>query len=113
MNFAPIAAGDLSTARESRGAVLVERHDPGRFATVRLGPFGETGDVRHFIDALRIEGSLVHAVLRSVTDDGVWTQSFTTEILDDSQTEAALEAAGLRRVRWLDDRKKWLHARVA
>lgn len=105
----------LSTCRQhvkAEGAVLIERHDPDRFAAVRPGPFGETGDVRHFIDALQIEGSLVHAVLRSVTDDGVWTQSFTTEILDDSQTKAALEAAGLRWVRWLDDRKKWLHACV-
>ncbi len=106
----------LATCRRhvtEEGAVLIERHDPDRFTAVRPGPFGEAGDVRHFIDALRIEGNLVHAILRSVTDASVWTQSFSTEILDDRQTVAALEAAGLRWVRWLDARKKWLHARVA
>jgi SAM-dependent methyltransferase len=89
------------------GAVLIERRNPATFSAIRPGPAGEEAGIRHVVESVRHEGRLAHIVLRSEATDGVWTQSYTHELIDDAQMAEALAAAGLQLVRWLDSPRRW------
>ncbi|MGK9230526.1 class I SAM-dependent methyltransferase [Inquilinus limosus] len=100
----------LATCRrhvQPGGAVLIERRNPDTFATLKPGPAGEEAGIRHIIESVRHDGRLAHITLRSEAADGVWTQSYTHELIDDAQMAAELASAGLRLVRWLDPPRRW------
>lgn len=90
------------------GQVLLERMPPeweSREGTREAG--GVTITLR---DIVR-DGDLVSAVLDYEADAGRWTQAFEARLISDEAVDAALERAGLRRVRWLDEKRAWLEAR--
>lgn len=89
------------------GAVLIERRNPATFFALQPGPAGEEAGIRHIIDSVRHEGRLSHITLRSEAADAAWTQSYTHELIDDTQMAEALASAGLRLDRWLDPPRRW------
>lgn len=95
------------------GVVLIERRNPATFASTRPGPAGEEAGIRHVVESVRHEGRLAHIVLRSEAADAAWTQSFTHELIDDTQMAEELNSAGLRLDRWLDAPRRWALAQPA
>lgn len=95
------------------GAILIERRNPVTFPTLRPGPAGEEAGIRHIIESVRHDGRLAHIVLRSEAADATWTQSYTHELMDDTQMASELTSAGLRLVRWLDPPRRWALAEPA
>ena len=92
------------------GQVLLERMPPEW--EPRQGT-SEVGGVRiSMSDAVR-DGDLVSAVMRYEAGTEQWSHAFTARLISDRDVDHALERAGLRRVRWLDERRTWLEARPA
>ncbi len=92
------------------GSHLVQAHDPDFdwLSAVRrkteLGPVSIT-----LLEAER-SGSLVRAAVRYEVGGQQWIQLFAAEILDEREIRAALSAADLRFIRWLDRRTGWFEA---
>ena len=90
------------------GQVLLERMPPEW--EPREGT-REAGGVRLTLsDAVR-DGELVSAVMRYEAEGQHWTHAFRARLISDEGVDAALERAGLRRVRWLDEPRAWVEAR--
>jgi hypothetical protein len=91
------------------GAVLVERlaPDPGGWVE---GATSERGGITFTLRDVHLEGRVVSATVEYFSDEGAWEHSFTSRILDDEETELALQAAGLRLDSFLDPARRWLRA---
>ena len=90
------------------GQVLLERMPPEwepREGTREAGGVSMT-----LRDAMR-DGNLVSAVMDYEAGGERWSHAFQARLISDDAVDAALERAGLRRVRWLDERRAWLDAR--
>ena len=61
-------------------------------------------------DVSRPAANLVSATVEYVVGDRCWTQTFTTERLDEPALTAALGAAGLRLDRYLTEDRTWIRA---
>ena len=89
------------------GTVLLERMAPDW--EPREG-IREAGGVRMTMrDAVR-DGDLASAVMEYEANGERWTHAFTSRLIADDAVDAALARAGLRRTRWLDERRAWLEA---
>jgi SAM-dependent methyltransferase len=86
------------------GKLLFERFDPDWMRTVEPGLLGTTGPVQMFLDDIRRDGATVAMTLRYEADGAQWLQSFTAQILDDADVDAALAAAGFAPARWITRR---------
>jgi SAM-dependent methyltransferase len=73
----------------------------------------EAGGVRIALRDFEADGARFSAVMEYEAGGKRWTQPFTARLLSDDATEAALARAGLRRTRWLDERRSWLEAAPA
>ena len=71
------------------------------------------GGVRIALRDFEADGARFSAVMEYEAGGKRWTQPFTARLLSDDATEAALARAGLRRTRWLDERRSWLEAAPA
>jgi len=71
----------------------------------------ETGGVRISMSDVVRDGDLVSAVMQYEAGGEQWRHAFTARLISDRDVDAALERAGLQRVRWLDERRAWLEAR--
>jgi SAM-dependent methyltransferase len=89
------------------GRVLLERMPPDW--EPRAGSREAGGVTITMRDAVR-DGDLVSAVMEYEANGERWTHSFTSRLIADDVVEAALARAGLRRTRWLDERRAWLEA---
>ncbi len=90
------------------GQVLLERTPPEwepKLAT------REAGGVRMTLREVVREGNLVSAVMEYEAGDERWTHAYRARLISDDEVDAALARVGLRRVRWLDERRAWLEAR--
>jgi SAM-dependent methyltransferase len=89
------------------GSVLLERMPPDW-----KPPDGprEIAGVRITLRDYRPKGDRFSAVMEYESGEHRWTQPFTSRLLADDALDAALERAGLRRTRWLDERRAWLEA---
>jgi SAM-dependent methyltransferase len=85
-----------------RGALLVQRFDPGWLRTVRPGPFPSIGDVAIAIERVVRDGNDVHMSIRYATDEAEWMHHFSARILDDDDLRLALLEAGFGEVAWID-----------
>lgn len=66
------------------------------------------GAITQSFDDLRVDGEIVHLTVRYAHDDGrAWTQSADMRVHTDERLSALLVEAGLRQVRWLDERREW------
>ena len=92
------------------GQVLLERTPPewkpGRETT-------EAGGVRMTLREVTRDGNLVSAVMEYEAGGMHWTHAYRAKLISDDEVDAALARAGLRRERWLDERRAWLEARPA
>lgn len=92
---------------EPGGRVLLERMPP------EWEPREGTQDVGGVRIALRDyvpDGERFSAVMEYEASGERWTQPFTARLISDEGVDAALLRAGLRRTRWLDERRAWLEA---
>jgi SAM-dependent methyltransferase len=95
---------------EPGGQVLLERTPPEW--EPNLEP-REAGGVRMTLREVVREGNLVSAVMEYEAGGERWTHAYQARLISDGEVDAALAAAGLRRVRWLDERRAWLEARLS
>jgi len=86
------------------GKLLFERFDPDWMRTVAPGLLGTSGSVQMFLDDIRRDGATVAMTLRYEAEGAEWLQSFTAQILDDADIDAALVAAGFSPARWITRR---------
>jgi SAM-dependent methyltransferase len=92
------------------GCVLIQRHPPAWFDEAAEGE-GVAGGVLHRLRDLRRPGpGLLAATVEYQVGDRVWTQSFTTERLDDEALAAALADAGLAVDAYLTGDGSWVRA---
>jgi SAM-dependent methyltransferase len=91
------------------GQVLLERMPPEW--EPRQGT-SELGGVRMTMSDVVRDGDLVSAVMRYEAGGEQWSHAFTARLISDRDVDAALQRAGLQRVRWLDERRTWLEARA-
>lgn len=100
------------------GCVLLQRHEPEWFDTA--APFerhhgqlprGEL--VYRMRDVTRPGPGLVSATMEYRIGDRTWTQSFTSQRVDDAELAADLEAVGLVVDAYLTDDRTWVRARPA
>ena len=90
------------------GRVLLERTPPEWEPKLEAR---EAGGVRMTLREVVREGSLVSAVMEYEAAGERWTHAYRARLISDEEVDAALVRAGLRRVRWLDERRAWLDAR--
>ncbi|MBS3939485.1 MAG: class I SAM-dependent methyltransferase [Actinobacteria bacterium] len=89
------------------GSAYVEHWNPDVIDDLHDGE-GTAGDVVLRFRLLEQRGAEFDAAITYVVGGEEWTQTFTAEILDEAQLEAAVEAAGLQVFGRLDP--KWLVA---
>jgi SAM-dependent methyltransferase len=92
------------------GAVIIQQHPPGWFATAADADSVRDGITFRMRDVSRPGPGLVSATMEYVDGDRVWTQAFTARRLDDAEMAAVLAGAGLRPDRYLTDDHGWLRA---
>jgi SAM-dependent methyltransferase len=92
------------------GSVLVQRHPPGWFEEAAEGERTAHGIVFRLRDLRRPGPGRLAATVEYQVGDRVWTQSFTTERLDDDRLAAALAEAGLAVDAYLTGDGSWVKA---
>jgi SAM-dependent methyltransferase len=92
------------------GVVLVQHYRDGWPADAVPGFLGEKDGIKIFIDDI-VHDQCVRMTVRYVATRGTWTQSFTTEPLDQSAINSALARAGLSFQRHMDQDPSWILAR--
>ncbi len=92
------------------GCVVVERHPPGWFEEAAEGERTAGGITFRLRDLRRPGPGLLAATVEYQVGDRVWTQSFTTERLDDQALAAALAEAGLTVDAYLTGDGSWVRA---
>jgi SAM-dependent methyltransferase len=92
------------------GCVLVQRHPPGWFEEAAEGERTADGITFRLRDLRRPGPGLLAATVEYQVGERVWTQSFTTERLDDQALAAALAEAGLAVDAYLTEDGSWVRA---
>jgi hypothetical protein len=92
------------------GCVLVQRHPPQWFDEAVEGERTSGGITFRLRDLRRPGPGLLAATIEYRVGDRVWTQSFTTERLDDQALAAALAEAGLAVDTYLTGDGSWVRA---
>ena len=93
------------------GCVLVQRHPPSWFEEAAEGERTAAGITFRLRDLRRRPGpGLLAATVESQVGGRVWTQSVTTERLDDQALAAALAGAGLAVDAYLTGDGSWVRA---
>jgi SAM-dependent methyltransferase len=92
------------------GCVLVQRHPPRWFEEAAEGERTVDGITFRLRDLRRPGPGLLAATVEYQVEDRVWTQSFTTERLDDEALAAALAEAGLDVDAYLTGDGSWVRA---
>jgi SAM-dependent methyltransferase len=98
------------------GCVLIQRHEPEWFDTAapferRWGDLPQGELVYRMRDVTRPGPGLLSATMEYRIGDRVWTQSFTSQQVDDAQLDEDLAAVGLRVDAVLTDDRTWVRAR--
>jgi SAM-dependent methyltransferase len=109
----------LATCRRhvsDHGCVLIQRHEPEWFDTA--APFERKYDdlpqgelVYRMRDVTRPGPGLVSATMEYRIGERIWTQSFTSQRVDDSQLAEDLGAVGLAVDAFLTEDRSWVRAR--
>jgi SAM-dependent methyltransferase len=94
----------------ANGGVIIQQHAPGWFATAADAENARDGIIFRMRDVSRPAPNLVSATVEYVDGDQVWTQTFTTRRLDDTELAAVLAGAGLRLDCYLTEDRTWLRA---
>jgi SAM-dependent methyltransferase len=94
-----------------RGSVLIQSYPADLDWEETVGKTRSLGDVEVKVTAATVDGPVVEAVVEYAVDGRSWRQQFTARMLDEPELDAALDEAGLARVRWLDDSRTWSEAR--
>jgi SAM-dependent methyltransferase len=92
------------------GGVLVGQwHPPAWFTSLRPGGrhAGALGEVGTELEVLDLTPDLLEAIVRYQVGDLRWEQWFRAARLDVADLDAALAAAGLRRIAWLTPDQEW------
>ncbi|MFL5796034.1 MAG: class I SAM-dependent methyltransferase [Actinomycetota bacterium] len=92
------------------GRVLVQRHPPSWFEEAAEGERTADGITFRLRDLRRPGPGLLAATVEYQVGDRVWTQSFTTERLDDQALAAALAESGLAVDAYLTGDGSWVRA---
>ena len=72
--------------------------------------WSELGDVRLRLRSYALDGAVVTGEMEYVVEGEHLVHSFESRLLDDEELDADLRAAGLRRLRELDERGSWIEA---
>jgi SAM-dependent methyltransferase len=87
------------------GCLLFERFDPHWLLTVEAGPLAAIEEgVDLTVDRVHRAGRIVEISLRYTADADEWRQHFAAQVLHDRDVERALDEAGFRTVRWINNR---------
>jgi SAM-dependent methyltransferase len=92
------------------GCVLVQRHPPAWFDEATEGERTDRGITFRLRDLRRPTPGLLAATAEYQVGEQVWTQSFTTERLDDEALATALAEAGLAVDAYLTGDGSWVRA---
>jgi SAM-dependent methyltransferase len=93
------------------GSVLVESYPVDLDWQEALQRTSVHGDVSITLRNADLDGAHVDAVVEYSVDGRSWRQRFSAQMLDETDLAAALRAAGLDLVGWLDERRTWSRAR--
>ncbi|HEY6459456.1 MAG TPA: class I SAM-dependent methyltransferase, partial [Polyangiaceae bacterium] len=91
------------------GAVLVQRLAPDRALIIEEGGWTR-GQARFHLTSLVKRGRIFAATMMVEMEGKRWLHSFEAEVLGDDAMDAALDAAGLKRVAFLDETRAWVKA---
>jgi SAM-dependent methyltransferase len=92
------------------GVVLVQRLAPGRGLTIEEGAWAP-GNARFHLTSVVRRGAIFSVSMLVELEEKRWRHSFEAEVLSDADVDAALDAAGLERVEYLDETRAWVKAR--
>jgi SAM-dependent methyltransferase len=104
----------LETARvhlDSDGVLICQCHNSDALRKLKIGFLGKHEGIETYVDRVDHHGTRLDMTYRWRIDGREWTQSFSTEALDETMICKSLEDSGLRFDRWLDDRRTWFTAR--
>lgn len=94
------------------GCVVIQRLAPGRALTIEEGAWTRGQATFHLTSLIR-RGRIFSATMVFELEGKRWRHSFEAEMLDDEETDQALDRAGLKRESFLDDKRAWVKARLA
>ena len=92
------------------GCVIVQQHTPAWFVAAGETESTRDGVIYRLRDVSRPAEDQVSATVEYVVGDRCWTQTFTTNRLDEDVLAAALAEADLRLDRYLTDDHSWFRA---
>ncbi|MGH3152237.1 MAG: class I SAM-dependent methyltransferase [Streptosporangiaceae bacterium] len=92
------------------GCVIIQQHAAAWFAEARDAENTHDGVIFRMRDVSRPAPDQLSATVEYVAGDRRWTQTFTTNRLDEDVLIAALAEAGLRLDRYLTDDRSWFRA---
>jgi SAM-dependent methyltransferase len=91
------------------GAVIVQRLAPDRALIIEEGGWTR-GQARFHLTSLVKRGRIFAATMMVELEGKRWLHSFEAEVLGDDAMDAMLDAAGLKRVAFLDETRAWVKA---
>lgn len=110
---APSFLATCSRHVDARGAVLVQRYDPG-WAREAAADAATVGDVTVSLDGFSLSADpccsgreRFGAIVTYTIGDRSWAQPICALIVDDADLEQLAAAAGLEIDRWLDEHRTW------
>lgn len=92
------------------GCVIIQQHAPAWFAAASDTENTRDGVIYRLRDVSRPAPDQISATVEYVAGDRRWTQTFTTNRLDEDRLLAELAGAGLRLDRYLTDDRSWFRA---
>jgi SAM-dependent methyltransferase len=92
------------------GCVIIQQHAPTWFAEASDTENARDGVIYRLRDVSRPAPDQISATAEYVAGDRRWTQTFTTNRLDEDVLVAELAGAGLRLERYLTDDRTWFRA---
>jgi SAM-dependent methyltransferase len=91
------------------GCVLIQRLAPKRALTIEEGTWTR-GQARFHLTSLVRRGRIFAATMLYELEEKRWLVSFELEVIGDDELDAALAAAGLRRLGFEDEHRAWVKA---
>lgn len=91
------------------GKVIVQRLAPDRALTIEEGPWTR-GQASFHLTSLVRRGKVFSATMIIELEGKRWRHTFEAEVIGDEEMDAALQAAGLKRLAFLDESRAWILA---
>lgn len=96
---------------KDEGVVFIECHPYPALETTSPGFKGDRDGIKTTVESVGRRGTTLDLKMRWEIANEIWTQTFSTEILSETDIRNELKSCDLFFQRWLDEKGSWMMAR--